>query len=181
MWRSALYVYDAAPVMNWFSISTPPLSRELANFTIPIFFNWLLKFIWEYYMTCWSFNNALAHLLAESSNMIYQLPQILPKQNTDFVYLLYQYFKLFFELSFIAWQTKKRYLAKALTKPIDLGIDERSKYKHAIIRQQLTALWSNLIQASSDWQYSSPMMLGIQWGRQSYFRVTTLYHNPAKM
>ncbi len=69
------------------------------------------------------------------------------------------------------------------------GVDERSKCKHATIRQQwqcsdpmawrqrqidraliqwrtgivrLTALWSNGIQASSDWQYSSPMMLGIQ-------------------
>ncbi len=52
------------------------------------------------------------------------------------------------------------------------GVDERSKCKHATIKQQLTALWSNGIQASSDWQYSSPMMLGIQWGRQSYFRVT---------
>ncbi len=52
--------------------------------------------------------------------MISQLPQILPKQNTDFVhFLLYQYFKLAFDLSFIAWQ-KKPYLAKALTEPINL-------------------------------------------------------------
>ncbi len=41
------------------------------------------------------------------AEMEIEMLQILPKQNTDFVhFLLYQYFKLAFELSFIALQKK---------------------------------------------------------------------------
>ncbi len=41
-------------------------------------------------MTRWSFNNALAQKhtpFGQSRNTIDQLPQILPKQNTDFLHL----------------------------------------------------------------------------------------------
>ncbi len=116
-----------------------------------------------------------APLLDKSPNTIYELPQILPKQNTDFVHFIYCTNILNWPLNFALLHGKKK---KALPcQSTDRahwsnGIDERSKCKHATIRQQLTALWSNGIQASSDWQNSSPTMLGIQLGRQSYFRVT---------
>ncbi len=102
------------------------------------------------------------------------------------LYLLYQYFKLAFELSFTAWQKKKKALACQSTDRAHWsnGVDERSKCKHATIRQHwqrsdpmayrhrqmdsaliqwytgiawLTVLWSNDIQASPDWQRSDPM------------------------
>ncbi len=73
-------------------------------------------------MTCWFFNNALV----QKSHTFWtylatRFTQILPKQNTDFEHfsLLDQYFKLAFELSLLHGK-KKRYLAKALTEPIDL-------------------------------------------------------------
>ncbi len=118
-------------------------SRELAKFTIPIFFNWLLKFIWEYYMTRWSFNNALQKhtFWTNLATRFINYYQILPKQNTD---LMYQYFKLAFELSFIAWQKKKRYLAKALTEPIDL-------------MALMIAPNASMQQSGSNWQRSDPM------------------------
>ncbi len=100
--------------------------------------------------------------------MIYQLPRILAKQNTDFVHFIYCT-NIF---SFIAWQKKALPCQSTDRVHWSNGVDERSKCKHVTIRQQLTALWSNGKEASSDWKYSSPMMLGIQWGQQSYFRVT---------
>ncbi len=50
-------------------------------------------------------------------------------------------------------------------------------------RQQLTALWSDGIQASSEWEYSSPVMLGHPVGAAFIFQGvrTTLDHNPVKM
>ncbi len=134
----------------------------------------------------------IAHLLDKSHNMIYT-NTAQTKYWFCALYLLYQYFKLAFELSFTAWQKNKKALACQSTDRAHWsnGVDERSKCKHATIRQQwrrsdpmayrhrqmdsaliqwytgiawLTVLWSNGLQASSDWQYSSPMMLGTQWG-----------------
>ncbi len=63
-----------------------------------------------------------AHLLDKSHNTIYQLPQILPKQNTDFVHFIYctNILNWPLNLTLLHYQKKKRYLAKALTEPIDL-------------------------------------------------------------
>ncbi len=62
---------------------------------------------------------------------------------------MYQYFKLAFEF---AWQ-KKPYLAKTLTEPIDLmallsAPNPNANFACNNQRQQLTALWSNGVQAS---------------------------------
>ncbi len=130
--------------MNWFSISTPPWSRELANFTLPIFFNWLLKFIWEYYMTRWSFNNALA----QNRTPFGQLPKS-TATNTDFVHFIYCTNIFNWPLNLVLLHGKKKKkkklcLAKALTEPIDL-----------------MALWSapntSMQQSGSNWQRSDPM------------------------
>ncbi len=64
---------------------------------------------------------------------------------------------------------KKPYLAKTLTEPIDLmallsAPNPNANFACSNQRQQLTALWSNGIQASSEWQYSSPMKLGYPVG-----------------
>ncbi len=74
------------------------------------------------------------------------------------VLFMNQYLKLPFEL---AWQ-KKPYLAKTLREPIDLMAflsTTNANFTCNNQRQPLTALWSNGIQASSEWQYFSPMML----------------------
>ncbi len=98
---------------------------------------------------------------------------------------MYQYFKLAFEL---ARQKKKPYLAKTRTEPIDLMALLSALNPNAIFawnnqRQQLKVLWSNGIQASSEWQYSSPMMLGNPVGAAIIFQGVraTLDHNPVKM
>ncbi len=118
-------------------------SCELANFTIPIFFNWLLKFIWEYYMTRWSFNNALA----QKRTPFGQISQHdLSTANTDFVHFIYctNILNWPLNLALLHEKKKKRYLAKALTEPIDL-----------------TALMSapnaSMQQSGSNWQRSDPM------------------------
>ncbi len=79
--------------------------------------------------------------------MISQLPQILPKQNTDFVhFLLYQYFKLAFELSFIAWQKRKALPCQSTDRTHwSNGVFERSKCKLC------------MQQSGSKWQRSDPM------------------------
>ncbi len=54
---TALQQQRQCAVCKW---ESPWRNPYFTNFTIPIFFNWLLKFIWEYYTTRWFFNNALA-------------------------------------------------------------------------------------------------------------------------
>ncbi len=160
------------------------------NFTILIFFLLAVKvymerlhgtFILATLTTHWRKNT---HLLDKSCNTIYQLPQILPKQS-DFVHFIYSTNILNWPLNLALLHGKKNALPCQSTDRAhwSTGIDECSKCKHATIRQQLTALWSNDIQASSDWQYSSPMMLGDPVGAAVTFQGgrATLYHNPAKM
>ncbi len=72
---------------------------------------------------------------------------------------------------------KKPYLAKTLTDPIDLmallsAPNPNANFACNNQRQQLTVLWSNGIQASSEWLTLAQWCWGIQWGRQSYFRVS---------
>ncbi len=112
--------------------------------TIPIFFNWLLKCIWEYYTTRWLFNNALA----QNRTPFGQISQhdlhkyCLKKYRFCALYLLHQYFKLAFELT--TWH-KKKTLACQNTDRAHWSnrVDERAKCKHATIRQH--------------WQRSDPM------------------------
>ncbi len=117
--------------------------------------------------------------------MIYQLPQILSKQNTDFVHFIY-----FTNIS--NWPLDVALLHEKNALPCQStdrahwsnGVDEHFKRKHATIRQQLTALWSNGIQASSDWQRSDPMAYShrqidsalIQW-HTVIVRLTALWSN----
>ncbi len=99
--------------------------------------------------------------------------QICCHSNNTNLTTLYQYFKLAFEHYCM---TKK-----SVTLPIcqstdrthwSNGVVERSKCKlcYATIRQQMTALWSKDIQASSDRQYSSPMMLEYPLGAAIIFQ-----------
>ncbi len=76
----------------------------------------------------------IAHLLDKSHNMIYT-NTAQTKYWFCALYLLYQYFKLAFELSFTAWQKTKKALACQSTDRAHWsnGIDERSKCKHATI------------------------------------------------
>ncbi len=135
-------------------------SRELAipNFTIPIFSNWLLKFIWEYYTTRWFFNNFW-------TNLATWFTQILPKQNTDFVHFIYWTNILNWPLNLALLHGKKKHChSKVLTEPIDLMRWWALQMQACNNQAPMTALWSNGVQASSDWQRSDPMMLGIQLG-----------------
>ncbi len=117
--------------------------------------------------------------------MISLLPQILPKQNTDFVHFLCTNI-LNCPLNLHRKKKKKKkkpYLAKTLTEPIDvivalLSTPNLNANFACNKRQLLTALWSNVKQASSEWQYSSPMMLGGPVGAAIIFqgvRATTLF------
>ncbi len=103
------------------------------------------------------------------------LPQILFKQNTDFVHILFT--------NIVNWllnlHGKKKSLipAKTLTEPINLmallsAPNPNANFACNNQRQQLTALWSNGIQVSSEWQYSTPMMLGDPVGAAIIFRVS---------
>ncbi len=110
---------------------------------------------------------------------------LLAEQNTDFVHFLCT--------NILNWPLnlhgkKKPYLAKTLTEPIDvivalLSAPNLNANFACNKRQLLTALWSNVIQASSEWQYSSPMMLGDPVGAAIIFQDVraTLDHNPVQM
>ncbi len=65
-------------------------SRELANFTIPIFFNWLLKFIWEYYATRWFFTFTL--LFSHLADAFIQSDLQIRKSNYNCKLKLYKYY-----------------------------------------------------------------------------------------
>ncbi len=65
----------------------------------------------------------IPHLLDKSNNMIYQLPQILPTQNTDCVHFIYCNNILIWPLNLVLLhkkKRKKRCLAKALIEPLIL-------------------------------------------------------------
>ncbi len=62
------------------------------------------------------------HLLDKYRNTIYQLSQILPKQNTDFVHFIYCSDILNWPLNLALLHGKKHYHAEALTEPIDLMV-----------------------------------------------------------
>ncbi len=99
--------------------------------------------------------------------------QILPKQNTDFVHFIYwtNILNWLLNLALLHGKYKKRYLAKALTEPIDLmalmsapnaSMQQSGSIDSGLIQWhtgivRFTALWPNSIQALSDWQRSRPM------------------------
>ncbi len=110
----------------------------------------------------------IAHLLDKSRNMIYKQKQgrNMIKQNTDFVHFIY--------------------CTNILNWPLN-------QWHTGIVR--LTALWSNGIQASSDWQRSDPMTYRHQidstlaqwcWGSNGAAVIfqgdrATIVYNPVKM
>ncbi len=107
--------------------------------------------------------------------MISRLPQILPNQNTDFVHFLCN--------NILNWplnlhgKKKKPYLAKTLTEPIDLmallsAPNPNANFACNNQRQQLTALWSTAYRHRQNDSTLAQWCWGIQWGRQSYFRVS---------
>ncbi len=82
------------------------------------------------------------------SNVNLALHRRLVHAGTDFVH--YQYFKL-------ALHGKKALPCKTLTEPIDLMALLNAPNPNFACNNQ-TALWSNGIQASSEWQYSRPVV-----------------------
>ncbi len=154
------------------------------------FFNWLLKFIWEYYMTRWFFNNALVQYALWSNGR---------QASSDWQHsdpMAYWHHQI--DSTLIQWRTG----IIRLTALWSNGRQASSDWQHSdpmaywhhqidstliqwrtgIIR--LTALWSNGIQASSDWQHSDPMAdrhrqidsTLIQW-RTGIIRLTALWSN----
>ncbi len=116
--------------------------------------------------------------------MISRLPQILPKQNTDFVQFLCT--------NILNWPLnlhgkKKPYLAKTLPEPIDLTALLSAPNSNEICMQQSEAAidsaliqWHKSIVRMTD---SSPMMLGdpVEVAIILQGVRATLDHNPVKM
>ncbi len=127
---------------------TSVISCELANFTVPISSNWLLNL---YGNITWHADPLtmhwckIAHLLDKSSNMIYQLPQILPKQNTNFVHFIYCTNILNCPLNLVLLHGKNKVLPCQST--------DRAHWPKALMSAPNTSMQ----QSGSNWQLSDPM------------------------
>ncbi len=120
------------------------------------------------------------------TNLATWFTQILPKQNTDFVHFIYWTNILNWPLNLALLHGKKKALACQSTDRAHWsnGIDERLQMQACNNQAAMTALWSNGIQASSDWQRSDPMAYRhrqidsalIQW-HTGIVRLTALWSN----
>ncbi len=106
--------------------------------------------------------------------MISRLPQILPKQNTDFVYFLCT--------NILNWPLNLHGKKKSLP----CQNTDRNHWSNGIVERSKSKCKLGMQQSGSNWQHSDPMAYrhrqndstlaqwcwGIQWGQQSYFRVS---------
>ncbi len=133
------------------------------------------------------------------TNLATWFTQILPKQNTDFLHFIYWTNILNWPLNLALLHGKKEALpcqsidrahwSNALMSAANTSMQQSSSIDSALIQCHtgiviLTALWSNVIQASSDWQCSDPMSYRhhqidsalIQW-HTVIVRLTVLWSN----